>query len=325
MTNAPRPTKSPSTARCSRTSRRAPRRRSSSASPSSSSSSASRASRSCGGSSCRSSAASSATIATRCSAVSLRRASLRRADAGASRGSRRPAPDRTPTGRRRGPRSRPRGGRHDQAVRAEFARPRREPMCPGPRPGQLTLADAELLDQSRPPQVDHREPIGLDPPQPPTLVGRVDRPARRGPPFGPGRRRLERRVQRPRLAGPVVSAPRRRGKVRWSGRRVEAGLAMRHPLKRLTGFRRNPRRHRTRLPPGPRRSHRRRGARPVAPSAGGRSGPPARRAWRHRSCRGQEGRGSPGAHRCGRDSATAAPARSAIVPRCGRWRPSRAR
>ena len=115
------------------------RRRSSCAPPSSSSSSASRASRSCGASSCRSSAASSATIATRSppsrsvdlTAQAGGRGCIAREPVTRSRSN----PDGKTT-RFHAPALR--GGRHDQAVRAELARPCRQAVRPRPRTGQLT-------------------------------------------------------------------------------------------------------------------------------------------------------------------------------------------
>jgi hypothetical protein len=121
----------------------------------------------------------------------------------------------------------PRGGRDDQPIGPEPAGPIRESRCPRARPGELTLGDPELGRQPRPSQVDDREVAHLDPPQAPPLVGRIDRPIRRRPPLGPGGRRLERRVQRPRLAGPMEAGAGWRGPVGRRGRRVEAGLAVR--------------------------------------------------------------------------------------------------
>ena len=116
------------------------------------------------------------------------------------------------------------GGRNDHPVRAELSGPRHEPMCAAPRAGQIAELDAELGDKLRTAQVEHRQGRGIDAPQASPLPGRVDRAARRCLPLGPGGRRVERSVERPRLTRTVVAALGRGWPIGREGRRVQPGL-----------------------------------------------------------------------------------------------------
>ena len=120
----------------------------------------------------------------------------------------------------------PGGGRHDHSLRAPCARSGGQILRGPARAGEIAECDPQLDEDVRVSQVEHREVIDPDLPEPPPLRARIDRAARRRPPLGPGGGRLERRVERPRLAAAVVAPIGRRRTVRWQCRRVEAGLAM---------------------------------------------------------------------------------------------------
>ena len=188
---------------------RGARPRSSCACRSSSSSSASRASRSCGSFELPIIGRFFGDYPRRDASAPRRPEPPQPAGADAWRASRRAQAAEARTGRRRGSR------RRRVRRRARPFRPLRA-SSPAPRARERGLAarsagaraDAELVRQSRPPQVDHRRGGGRRAPQPAALVGRIDRASRRRAPFGPRRRRLERRVERPGLAGAVVARPR---------------------------------------------------------------------------------------------------------------------
>jgi hypothetical protein len=99
-------------------------------------------------------------------------------------------------------------------------------MCARPRTGQLLERDAHLLDRGAIAQVDDGQVADLDAPQATPLLRGVDGAASGGLPLGPDGGRGERRVERPRLTGTVVTALRRGGTVWGQGRRTEPGLAV---------------------------------------------------------------------------------------------------
>ena len=94
------------------------------------------------------------------------------------------------------------------------------------RPGKRAQVHAELAARVVAPKIDDVEVSHLKPPQPSALVGRVDGAARRRAPFGPRGLGVERRVERPRIAGPMAARLPRCRSVGREGRRVEAGLTM---------------------------------------------------------------------------------------------------
>jgi hypothetical protein len=102
-------------------------------------------------------------------------------------------------------------------------------MRPRTTASEIRKRDSEFRHHGWPPEIEHGQLGRVDPPQPPALAGRIDGPARGRLPLRPGRRRLERRVQRPRLAGAVIAALRGGRPIRREGRRVQAGLPVNPP------------------------------------------------------------------------------------------------
>jgi hypothetical protein len=102
-------------------------------------------------------------------------------------------------------------------------------VSPRAATGEVVEVDSQLGHDHWPPEIEHGQLGRVDPPQPPALAGRIDGPARGCLPLRPGRRRLERRVQRPRLAGAVIAALSGGRPIGREGRRVQAGLPVNPP------------------------------------------------------------------------------------------------
>ena len=85
------------------------------------------------------------------------------------------------------------------------------------RPGQIGRSDAERGAHVGVAQVEDRQIGDVDCPEPAPLSARIDGAARGGAPLGPDRLHLERGVERPWLAGPVVAAIGRSRSIGWQG------------------------------------------------------------------------------------------------------------
>jgi hypothetical protein len=109
---------------------------------------------------------------------------------------------------------------------AELPRPSRQRLRLAARPGEVDEFHAESAALLLAPEVDDVEVPHVKPPQATTLAGWIDLAARCGAPLGPGGFRIERRVERPRIAGSVAARVARRRAVGREGGRVEARLAM---------------------------------------------------------------------------------------------------
>jgi hypothetical protein len=124
------------------------------------------------------------------------------------------------------PRAIARSRRHDHSLGAECPSPPGELVRSRPRAREGVQAHVQLRPDLEAPQVEHRKVGGVDPPQAPALLCGIDGSASGGAPLRPYRRRLERCVQRPRLAGTVVATLGWRRVVGRQGRRVEARLTV---------------------------------------------------------------------------------------------------
>jgi len=120
----------------------------------------------------------------------------------------------------------PRGRRHDQPLGPERPRTCAEVLRGDARPDELVEGDAQLASHRGAPQVEDPQAVRVEPPQAPPLAGGIDRAGTGCAPLGPGRLRLERRVQRPRFTTAVVASLGRRRAVGRKGGDVEPRLAM---------------------------------------------------------------------------------------------------
>jgi len=130
----------------------------------------------------------------------------------------------------------PRGRGHDHPDGAQLPRAVGEAMRSRSGAGEPIQVDAELVRQPNAPQVEHGETLSREAPESAALIGGVDCAIRGRGPLRPGGGRLERRIERPRLAGAVVATLRRRRPLRWEGRRVETGLPMGNAAERRDRF-----------------------------------------------------------------------------------------
>ncbi|MEO8246813.1 MAG: hypothetical protein ABI622_06780 [Chloroflexota bacterium] len=116
------------------------------------------------------------------------------------------------------------GGGNDRSSRAEGRKPPRECLRRGPLTGEVLDVDAQRLARRSVPQIDHGEPVDLHRPEATLLVGRIDGTAGGGAPLRPGGLLVQRRIERPRIAGAMPPCGRRGGH-RWGeGGDPDAGL-----------------------------------------------------------------------------------------------------
>lgn len=114
----------------------------------------------------------------------------------------------------------------DQPVGSEVPRSSGEHLGRTSRAGEGRQLHTELVPCLRTTQVDDADTPDLEVPQTPTLARRIDGTARGGAPLRPDGLDVERRVERPRVAGPVAARIGGCRAIGWQGGRVEARLAM---------------------------------------------------------------------------------------------------
>lgn len=114
----------------------------------------------------------------------------------------------------------------DQPVGSEVPRSSGERLGCTSRASEGGKLHTELVACLRPTQVHDPDARDLEAPEAATLVGWIDGTARGGAPLRPHGLDIERRVERPRVAGSVASRIGGCRAIGWQSGRVEARLAM---------------------------------------------------------------------------------------------------